>query len=396
MENGMAKIEVKDVYKIFGSHAEKAIEFMEQGLSKTEVQEKSGNVVGVADASFSVEEGETVVVMGLSGSGKSTLLRCLNRLIEPTAGTVTIDGIDVTALNHNELRDFRRKKFGMVFQRFALMPHKTVLENAGFGLEIQKLEEKLRREKAMDALELVGLKGWENSYPGQLSGGMQQRVGLARALAVDPDILLMDEAFSALDPLIRTEMQDELLALEDQVNKTIIFITHDLDEALRIGDRIVLMKDGKIVQIGTTEEILKNPSTRYVERFVENVDMTKILTASDVMVKAAHITLPKDGPRTALRLMREKGISSIFVLDKGNRLKGLVTAEDAQHAVEKEIDSVDDFIVKYEENIVNPDTPLKEILPTMIDIGWPVAVVDEEGIFKGMIVRGSVIAGLSE
>ncbi|HDP81475.1 MAG TPA: glycine betaine/L-proline ABC transporter ATP-binding protein [Spirochaetes bacterium] len=392
----MDKITVENVYKIFGKHPERALKMLNEGKSKNEIMEKTGHAVGVVNASFTVHEGETLVVMGLSGSGKSTLLRCVNRLFEPTSGKVLVDGTDVLALDEKELREFRRYKFGMVFQRFALFPHRTVIENTEFGLEIQGVDKEARKAKSMESLDLVGLKGWENSYPEQLSGGMQQRVGLARALAVDPDILLMDEAFSALDPLIRAEMQDELISLQNKVKKTILFITHDLDEALKLGDRIVLMKDGKIVQVGTPEEILTNPATAYVERFVENVDMTRVLTAKDVMVKAGYVVHPKDGPRGALHSMRERGISSIFVLEKSRELLGIVMAENAREAVERGEQTLEKVIEPYEQNKVTPDTPLADILPMMVDIRYPVAVVDEANKLVGIIVRGSVIAGLAE
>ena len=268
---------------------------------------ETGMTVGVNRASFSVESGEVFVIMGLSGSGKSTLVRLLNRLIEPTEGTVLVDGDDVTKMSADELRQMRRTKMGMVFQRFALFPHKSVRENVEYGLEVQGVPKRERREKALQSLELVGLKDYADQLPDQLSGGMQQRVGLARALAIDPDILLMDEAFSALDPLIRKEMQDEMMELQSTMNKTIVFITHDLDEALRIGDRIALMKDGSIVQIGTPEEILTNPANEYVEKFVEDVNITKVLTAGSVMKRPEVLVLGKEGPRVALKRMREQG-----------------------------------------------------------------------------------------
>lgn len=390
------KIRVENAEKIFGENKKKARKLLEEGLPKNEILEKSGCAIGVYDATFDVYDGETLVIMGLSGSGKSTLLRLINRLHEPTAGKIFIDDEDITKLNHEQLRKLRQTKFGMVFQRFALLPHKTVIDNAAFGLELQNMSQDQRRQKAQDALNLVGLQGWEESYPDQLSGGMQQRVGIARALAVDPDILLMDEAFSALDPLIRTDMQDELLALEDRVKKTIIFITHDLDEALKIGDRIILMKDARIVQIGTPEDILMRPATRYVERFVENVNITNVLTAKDVMVKATSITYPKDGPKTALHAMREKGISSIWVNEPSRRLLGIVQAERADSAIKEGLKDLKDIIEYYEENVVSPDTPLTDILPIMADARYPVAVVDQDKKFLGMIVRGSIIAGLSQ
>src|SRR6056297_4350005 len=252
----MSKIEVKNLYKIFGNRPKKAIEMLKNGASKEEVLDKNNSTVGVNNASFDVKEGEIFVIMGLSGSGKSTLLRCINRLIEPTAGSIKVDGQEVMDFEKKELRNFREKEFGMVFQNFALLPHRTVLENAVFDLEIQNVEKEERVKRTKEALDLVGLDGWEDQYPEQLSGGMQQRVGLARALAVDPEILLMDEPFSALDPLIKKEMQNKLLDLYEEMKRTILFITHDLDEALKLGDRIAIMKEGKIIQIGDHEDIL--------------------------------------------------------------------------------------------------------------------------------------------
>jgi len=392
----MVKLKVVNICKVFGSNIKPALKMLEEGSNKNSILKKTGCAVGVVNASFEVYEGETLVIMGLSGSGKSTLLRCMNRLFEPTSGKVFVDDVDVTALSEEKLRNFRRSKFGMVFQRFALFPNKTVLENAFFGLNIQKADKSICIEKGMEALEMVGLKGWENYYPSQLSGGMQQRVGLARALAINPDILLMDEAFSALDPLIRAEMQEELLSLEDRVKKTIIFITHDLNEALKIGDRIILMKDGEIVQIGTPEDILTRPATEYVEKFVENVDLTRILTAKDVMVKGSSITYGKDGPKTALHMMKEKGISSIFVIDKSKVFKGIVAAETARQAAEKGERDLENILEKISEYCVLPDTPLKELMPIAANSKYPLAVLDENKKFLGMIVRGSVIGGLVE
>ncbi|GJM82312.1 hypothetical protein HMSSN139_48080 [Paenibacillus sp. HMSSN-139] len=276
-------LQVREVSKLFGPHAESGIPLLKEGYAKERLLKEKGITVGVGQVSLDIREGEIFVIMGLSGSGKSTLVRMLNRLIEPTAGEILLHGRDLRKMNKAELREVRRKSISMVFQKFALFPHRTVLQNVEYGLEIQKVAKNERRDKAMQALELVGLKGWEHKMPDQLSGGMQQRVGLARALANDPEILLMDEAFSALDPLIRRDMQDELLELQEKMKKTIVFITHDLDEALRLGDRIALMKDGALVQIGTPEEMLMNPANRYVERFIEDVDLSKVLTAARVM-----------------------------------------------------------------------------------------------------------------
>jgi len=389
------KIVVKNLYKIFGSNPEKALKLLKQGATKDEILKKTGQGVGVADVSFNVDEGEILVIMGLSGSGKSTLVRCLNRLIEPSYGHIMLEGTDITKITKEELRIIRQKRFGMVFQHFALFPRRNVIKNVEYGLEIQKVDQQERRDRALTALEQVGLKGWENSYPSQLSGGMQQRVGLARALALDPDIMLMDEAFSALDPLIRRDMQDELLKLQEKMHKTIIFISHDLDEALKLGDRIILMKDGQIVQEGTAEEILTEPATEYVEKFVEDVDISKVMTASTVMknpIEVANFTY--DGPKAALWKMKQAGISSIFVQHKG-KLFGLVTAEDAAEAL-KNHDKTLENIVNKDIQKVSPETPAKDLFPLLTGNSSPLAVVDEEEHLLGVIVKGTLLAALSE
>lgn len=389
------KIEIKELYKVFGPNPKKAIRMLNEGKTKEEIMEKTGHGVGVADVSFAVKEGEILVIMGLSGSGKSTLVRCINRLIEPSAGKILVNGEDVTVLDEEQLRVFRQKHFGMVFQHFALFPHRTVLQNAEYGLEVQNVDSAVRKDAAMRALEQVGLKGWENSMPAQLSGGMQQRVGLARALALDADVMLMDEAFSALDPLIRRDMQDELLTLQEKVKKTIVFISHDLDEALKIGDRIVLMKDGYVVQQGTAEEILTNPANEYVARFVENVDMTKVITAESVMIKPAAIAYVKsDGPKAALHKMNKAGISSIFVTREG-RLAGMVTAGDASDALKRGQKSLENIIRK-DFNSVPLDTQAIELFPILAETSFPVAVVDDEDRLLGVVIKGSLLAGIAE
>ncbi|NLJ76413.1 MAG: glycine betaine/L-proline ABC transporter ATP-binding protein [Peptococcaceae bacterium] len=389
----MSKIVVKDLVKIFGDHPEKAIKLLRKGYSKNKILEESNQTVGIYDINFSVNEGEVFVLMGLSGCGKSTLLRCINRLIEPTSGTITIDGEDITTATPQAVREMRRKKISMVFQGFALFPHRTVLDNVAYGLEIQGITVEQRREKAAQVLETVGLKGWENSMPQQLSGGMQQRVGLARALANNPDILLMDEAFSALDPLIRKSMQDELLSLHNTLNKTIIFVTHDLDEALKIGDHIALMNNGTIVQIGTAEDILTNPADDYVEKFVEDVDRTKVLTAEGVMKSPDPVVFLRDGPRVALRLMREHGISSIFVVTRERKLAGILLAEDALQAVKEHKEDIKSIIVS-DVPKVGVDTPVIDIIPVIADTKFPVAVTREDDKLAGILVKGSVLAGM--
>ncbi|MBZ5752269.1 MULTISPECIES: glycine betaine/L-proline ABC transporter ATP-binding protein ProV [Metabacillus] len=386
------KISVREVSKIFGKNTKKAAQLLKQGKTKQEILKETGSTVGVNRASFEIYPGEIFVIMGLSGSGKSTLVRMFNRLIEPTSGQVLIDDEDIVKMNKEDLRNVRRKKMSMVFQRFALFPHRTVLANTEYGLEIQGVEKENRKNKALEALKLVGLEGYEHQLPSQLSGGMQQRVGLARALANDPDILLMDEAFSALDPLIRKDMQDELLDLQSTMEKTIIFITHDLDEALRIGDRIALMKDGNIVQIGTPEEILMNPSNDYVERFVEDVDLSKVLTAAHVMKRPEAIQLEK-GARIALKVMKDNGISSVYIVDKQKRLLGAVTAADARDAIEKN-QTLESVIIK-DITTVQPDTHLVDLFDDVSSATIPVAVVDEDKRLKGIVIRGAVIGALA-
>ena len=390
------KIKLENVYKIFGPHPERGIEFVEQGMSKEKISEEYKLTVGVNNVSFEVKEGEILVVMGLSGSGKSTLVRCINRLIEPTGGKIFVSGEDITQLDENGLREMRLKHFGMVFQNFALFPHRTVSQNVGYGLEIQGIEVEERKRRSQEALEQVGLKGWGDSYPAQLSGGMQQRVGLARALALDSDIMLMDEAFSALDPLIRRDMQDELLELQSRMQKTIVFISHDLDEALKIGDRIVLMKDGYVVQEGTAEEILTKPADEYVAKFVEDVDMSKVLTAETVMKHSeALANWRTDGPRAALRKMRKAGISSIFVVEDSNHLVGVVMAEEAAKAVENGEKTLESILIR-DIKTVSPDIAANDLFAELSEIPYPLAVVDEEKRLRGVIVRGTILAALSD
>ncbi len=389
----MVKIKVEGLTKIFGRNPQQALRFLKDGKTKDEILKQTGMTVGVNNASFDIYSGETFVIMGLSGSGKSTIVRLINRLIEPTDGDVLIDNENLLEMDKNKLRETRRKKLGMVFQNFALFPHRTILENAGYGLEIQGIAKDKISDTASSSLKMVGLEDYMDQYPGQLSGGMQQRVGLARALANDPDILLMDEAFSALDPLIRKEMQDELLDLQSSMKKTIIFITHDLDEALRIGDRIALMKDGEIVQIGTPEEILKNPANEYVRKFVEDVDKSKVFSARHVMKRPETINIDKHGPRVALQRMRKAGISSIYVVNKNRELLGVVTADAASEAVRQKSTSIYEVM---EDKVpqVSPDLPLNALFDLIHDSPVPLAVVENK-ILKGIIVRGAVLAVLA-
>lgn len=391
---GRSKIVIEHLYKIFGHEPNKAISLLQQGLGKEEILKKTGHTVAINDVSITIEEGEIFVIMGLSGSGKSTLVRCVNRLVEPTKGKIVIDGEDVLAMAPRELRELRRKKIGMVFQKFGLFPHRTVMGNVEYGLEIQGIPAAERKEKAAQALDIVGLLNWAGSYPASLSGGMQQRVGLARALANDPDILLMDEAFSALDPLIRKEMQDELLELHSRLRKTILFITHDLDEALKLGDRIAVMKDGEVVQVGTPEEILTNPANDYVRDFVQDVDRGKVLTARSIMIKPEVIT-SKDGPKVAMRKMKETGLSSVFVVDPHRTLMGIVTADailEQDNWEAKDLSSV----LNTDVPTTSPDTPVNELFPMAAETKIPISVVDEHHKLLGIIPRVAILAAMSK
>lgn len=389
----MPIIEIKNLSKIFGKNIKQSVKLLDEGKKKEQVLKETGDTVGVNRASFEVHQGETFVIMGLSGSGKSTLIRLINRLIEPTEGSVTIDGEDLAKMNKEDLRRVRREKLSMVFQKFGLFPFRTILDNAVYGLEIQGIPKEERLEKAKQALHLVGLGDYMDQYPDQLSGGMQQRVGLARALANDPEVLLMDEAFSALDPLIRKDMQDELIDLQQKMKKTIIFITHDLDEALRLGDRIALMRDGSIVQVGTPEEILVQPADDYVERFVQDVDRSKVLVAENIMQRPETINIDRHGPRVALERMREEGLSGIYIVDSNRNLKGYIKAEEAAEAIKKNIRNLQE-VLNPDVPTVTTDKPMEEIIDMVHDTQIPIAVVDNKKL-AGIIIRGSVLAALA-
>ncbi len=386
-------ISVEDLTRVFGQDPGRTLRLRSSGRSKDEIHEETGNTLALYNVSFEVMPGEIFVLMGLSGSGKSTLLRCINRLIEPTGGRILIGGKDVVSMNQEELRMIRRRKLGMIFQNFALLPHRTVLDNVTFGLEVQGIPEDERYQRGNELLQMVGLGDYGASMPIHLSGGMKQRVGLARALAGDPEILLMDEAFSALDPLIRREMQDELLDLQQRLNRTIIFVTHDLDEALKLGDRIALMRDGEIIQIGTPEEILTNPEDAYVEQFVAGVDMTKVLSASDVMRRPEPVARYTAGPRVALHLMEEYDIGSVFVVDREHRLKGLVTLDGALEAVRAGRELAE--IITTDVPTVAPDASLTDIISLIAGSPYPVAVVDGENRLRGLVFRGAILGALA-
>lgn len=389
------KVEIRELTKLFGKHKKKALSLLDEGKSKEEILDQTGVTVGVNKASLKIYPGEIFVIMGLSGSGKSTLVRMLNRLIEPTSGTVYIDGDNVSEMDEKSLRDLRREKISMVFQNFGLFPHRTILENAEFGLEIKGVEKEERRKRAEQALDNSGLSAYKDQLPSQLSGGMQQRVGLARALANDPDIILMDEAFSALDPLIRHDMQDELLDLQADEKRTIIFITHDLNESLRIGDRIAIMRNGEVVQVGTGEEILMNPANEYVASFVEDVDRSRVYTAANIMESPQPLIEGVTTPRQALEIMENDGLTNSLVIDTENHLLGYVTDEAVARAVragKKDLKT----IIKEEMPRVSPDTLIKDMYEYIHDSVTPIAIVHPDGTLDGIVVRKTILQALAK
>ncbi len=385
-------IQAEDVYKVFGRRPERGVERLREGTDRAVLREE-GLTAAVIDASFDVAEGEIFVVMGLSGSGKSTLIRMVNGLLTPTAGSLVVSGSDVAQLRGKELRELRREKVSMVFQHFALLPHRTVGENAAYGLAAQGVNRADREKRAEEALGMVGLGGWGGYRPDELSGGMRQRVGLARALAAGTDVMLMDEAFSALDPLIRREMQDQLVDLQHQLGKTILFITHDLNEAMRLGDRIAMMRDGRIVQVGTAEQILNDPANDYVAQFVQDVDRTRVLTASAVMEPPVAVLGAEQGPRAAHKLMREHQTSALMVVNRSRVLQGVVYEQEVAEAVTQGIDAIGSLVRSA--TVVEPDTLLADLFGAAVE-NPALAVVDSGGRLSGVIPRVTLLSALVE
>ena len=392
------KIIIKNLFKVFGDTPDKAMKLLQQGVSKSEIFDRTGQTVGVLDASFTVYEGEIFVVMGLSGSGKSTLVRLLNRLIEPTSGQVLFDGVDIASMSDADLMKLRRHDMSMVFQSFALMPHLNVVDNAAFGLELSGLKLEDRHQRAIKALEQVGLEAFANSYPDELSGGMQQRVGLARALANDPAVMLMDEAFSALDPLIRSEMQDELLKLQEKQQRTIIFISHDLDEAMRIGDRIAIMEGGRVVQVGTPEEILNNPEDEYVESFFRGVNVSSVFSAKDIARKSQVTVINRVGVglRTALEEMRQDDRSCAYVLGKDQKFSGVVTEDSIKAAMKLNPaqDIASAFIADI--NALPGEMPVSELISKVAAAPYGLPVVEDDMKYLGVITKTSLLKTLDQ
>lgn len=387
----MSKIKIEDLSLIFGKHKSRALKLLREGKSKAEILEETGCNVAVRNANLTIKEGEVFVIMGLSGSGKSTLLRCVNRLINPTAGKIFLNNEVITNMSDKELLEIRRTGLAMVFQHFGLLPHRTVLSNVAFGLELKGVKKDERDKKAMETIEQVGLSGYENQTVSELSGGMQQRVGLARGLANSPEVLLMDEAFSALDPLIRSQMQDELLLLQEKMQKTILFITHDLEEAIKLGDRIAIMKDGEIVQVGTAEKIITEPADDYVKSFVEKVDHSAIITASSIMFRNPKIARLKNGPQTVLRMMRETGLKMLPVVRTNRTFLGYINITDVVELIKKKETSIES-IIKEEVMVVKPDTTVEDMLPLTTKTNYPIPVINDDNHLMGLVSLTSLIA----
>jgi glycine betaine/proline transport system ATP-binding protein len=391
--SGNVMISCQHLWKVFGPKPDSVWKLAEEGATRKEIMEQTGNVVAVRDVSFDIHENEIFVIMGLSGSGKSTIVRCINRLIDPTKGSILIDGQDITKLSQSKLRDLRRLKLSMVFQSFGLLPHRSVLDNIAFGLEIKGEKRNTRLTRAQDALEQVELKGWENNALTELSGGMKQRVGLARALAMDTEIILMDEPFSALDPLIRRQMQDEFIKLRDEVKKTFVFITHDLVEALKLGDRIAIMKDGQIVQIGTPHEIVSQPADQYVSEFVKDIPRAKLITAESIMEEPDTVVWGDYDVEVAIKEMVARQTSLAFVTDSHHRLVGVVTMKQAIETARGGIMTLGKIADK-DIPSTSPNSSLEEILASVTDSNIPVAVLDERRHLLGIISRSTIIKAM--
>ena len=389
------RIRVNKLWKVFGPHSDSLLnDEWVHSASRTEVQEKTGHVVAIKDVSFEVRIGEVFVVMGLSGSGKSSLVRCLLRLIEPTRGSIEIDGEDVVQFSDEQLINLRRKKVGMIFQHYGLLPHKNVLDNVSFGLEVQGIDKSSRYEKAREVLATVGLSEWEKSYPDELSGGMQQRVGIARALALDPEILLMDEPFSGLDPLIRREMQDELINLQAQVKKTIVFITHDLNEALKLGDYIAIMRDGEIIQLGTPEEIVTLPADAYVTDFVRDVSKAKVVSVTTIMQEPEGVVYEWQGPRVAMHAMQSNDVDHAFILGQNRELRGFLSLDQAAAALRRG-ETILENAITAECPKVTADTVVEDLVPLAAEYEMPIAVVDERNRLLGEVHRSAVLTSIA-
>jgi len=388
-------ISIKNLYKVFGKNEKKVLEEVKAGKSKETILAETGHTVGLADINLDIYPGEIFVIMGLSGSGKSTLIRHFNRLIEPTSGEIIVSGDDVMKLANKDLQNFRRNKMSMVFQRFGLMPHRTVIQNIAYGLQVQGVPKKDREAKAEEWLNTVGLGGYSNQYPAQLSGGQQQRVGLARALCTDAEILLMDEAFSALDPLIRSEMQDQLIELQEKLHKTIVFITHDLDEALRIGDKIAILRDGLLIQQGTPVDILLNPADDYVEAFVKDVNRARALTVETVM-QPQICRISNENIGEAVAQMRKSKQDYGYVMSDVDGYQGVITQETLEGVEKSDYGNVITDSLLEDVPSVQSDALLESVIPDMLDSEHPLAVLNDDGEVEGHLSRSTLSGILSD
>lgn len=385
-------VETKHVSKLYGIRRDEAVEMLRKGSAKDEVLKKTGVTTALYDVSLQIPRGKIFVIIGLSGSGKSTMVRCFNRLHRPTAGSIVFDGVDLMKLSKQELREFRRRRVAMVFQSFGLMSHRNVLGNVAYGLEVSGMGREEREQRAREAIALVGLEGWEEAMIGSLSGGMRQRVGLARALANDPEVLLMDEPFSALDPLVRNDMQFELLSIQRKLGKTVIFITHDIDEAFRLGDMVAIMRDGRLIQVDTPEGMSTNPADEYVRRFINSADKSKVLSVRNIMIKPVSLIKPGDGIDHALRVMRKNAISSVYAVDSQMRLKGILTLSDAVRAKRENLD-ISEMIVE-DLPTTTLDVSVEEIIPLAAESPYPITVLDDERRLLGIVTKASVLSSL--
>lgn len=385
-------ISIKNVYKLYGNNRSEAVSMLDSGADKDSVYRKTGVTAALSDINLEIKRGEIFVVIGLSGSGKSTLLRCLNRLHRPTSGSVSFEGAELGSMNKTELLALRRNKISMVFQSFGLMDHRDVLGNVAYGLEVRGMPKAEREKKAMELIAMVGLNGWENKNCDQLSGGMRQRVGIARALANDPEVLLMDEPFSALDPLVRRDMQFELLSLQRKLKKTVVFVTHDIDEAFKLGDTVAIMRDGKIVQVGTPEQMSANPADDYVREFIGAADKTKVLTVKNIMMTPSCLICRTDGAEHAIREMRKNALSTVYVVDADLRLEGVLTISEAIRALREGL-SVGE-VMAHNVETTTEDALVADILPIAAETLYPIAVMDSENHLRGIVTKAGVLSSL--
>lgn len=385
-------LSVKNLSKLYGSDKNKAIEMKKKGLDKDTIHKKTGVTIGLWDVNLDIKKGEIFVIIGLSGSGKSTLIRCFNMLNKPSSGKILFEGNDISKFNKKELNEFRRNKISMVFQQFGLMSHRSILGNVEYGLEIKGMPKEERHKKAMEVISMVGLDGRENEPISSLSGGMKQRVGIARALANDPEILLMDEPFSALDPLVKRDMQFELLTIQRKLDKTIVFITHDINEAFKLGDRVAIMKDGEVIQIDTPEGMSTNPSNDYVKEFIDSADKTQVISVRNMMITPNSIVRLKDTLNYAIKMMRSNGVSSAYVVAEKMKLQGILTIDDAIKA-NKENQKIEDVLIR-DIMKTSPDALLNDVLPMAAEARFPIAVVDDEGAIKGIITKAQVLSSI--